>query len=275
MKKTTILVSLIITLVQLLSCKKDLEIIKTDNLKNLDLKVTVDYEISDLVVTTAGGVSSDLYFSNITYNVKNNSTYTGKAKLDFKSFKVKYYLSPTETFDANTAVELKEYYSGSSTTGYESYDYFDLELNESESFTWSDNYHLYPQTTSSAYQYFLARIIPESGVIETNSNNNVAAYPISLYSGPQYGTVTFFYNNSYLDKGYVSVYINGGSYGGTITQAYYSSSVYCDASGCANFYLPVGDYTWYASTSGWTWPAGGNGTFSITAGGCVLKGLNP
>lgn len=82
--------------------------------------------------------------------------------------------------------------------------------------------------------------------------------------GETEGEITFF-TTSDLGCGTISVSVNGHGTE-TITQ-YYTEGVYeCGLSGCANFTLPPGNYTFSASCGDYQW---GPADFSITAGGCV------
>lgn len=75
------------------------------------------------------------------------------------------------------------------------------------------------------------------------------------------GEITFWIQN---DLGCGNIYVTlEGQGSGTIT-SYYSSSPSCGASGCANFSVPAGTYTFSASCDGYTW----NSTISVTDGQC-------
>ena len=84
------------------------------------------------------------------------------------------------------------------------------------------------------------------------------------------GTVTTgqatFWIASDLGCGNINVTCNGITR--TISQ-YYASTPSCGASGCANFTLNPGNYSFTASCSGKNW----SGNISVTAGGCQLSQL--
>jgi hypothetical protein len=75
------------------------------------------------------------------------------------------------------------------------------------------------------------------------------------------GKVTFWYNTSGTQA---TVTIGGQT--GNITM-YYSdyTNVSCGTEGCANFTLPIGSYSYHASSTWSTW----NGSVNITHGDCV------
>ena len=79
------------------------------------------------------------------------------------------------------------------------------------------------------------------------------------------GNVSFYTTSNY---GYVSVYVSG--YSATITSYYPSGINYCNSSGCANFTLSPGTYSFSASSSSGSW----SGYITINAGGCLLDHLN-
>jgi hypothetical protein len=71
-----------------------------------------------------------------------------------------------------------------------------------------------------------------------------------------------FWTSSDLGCGGIYVFISNSS--GAISQYYSGGTPNCGASGCANFTLPPGNYSYTASCSSWNW----NGTITVTAGGC-------
>ena len=71
-----------------------------------------------------------------------------------------------------------------------------------------------------------------------------------------------FWTQSDLGCGTISVTLNGS--GGSISSYYSSGAPSCGASGCANFTVPAGTYTFTASCSGQTW----DGNITVSAGGC-------
>lgn len=82
--------------------------------------------------------------------------------------------------------------------------------------------------------------------------------------GTSSGRVTF-YTQSDLGCGTIYVSISGQS-SKSIT-SYYSSGISgCDKSGCANFTLTPGTYTYTASCSGYNW---GPTSFTVTSNGCL------
>lgn len=82
--------------------------------------------------------------------------------------------------------------------------------------------------------------------------------------GGSYGKVTFW-TESDQNCGNITVKVTGYS-SKYITSYYYNGLSGCDRSGCANYTLSPGTYTYTASCSGYTW---GPSTFTITAGGCL------
>lgn len=85
-------------------------------------------------------------------------------------------------------------------------------------------------------------------------------------SGPSSGELTFF-TTSDLGCGTINVTCNGVTK--SITQYYPSGNPNCGATGCANFTLAPGTYSFTASCSGRTW----SGSNTVTAGGCMLARL--
>jgi len=81
--------------------------------------------------------------------------------------------------------------------------------------------------------------------------------------GSNSGKVTF-YTKSNLGCGSITVTINGTT---RTISSYYSNGIGngCDVSGCANFTLSPGTYSFSAKCSAYTW----NGTVNISANGCL------
>jgi len=75
------------------------------------------------------------------------------------------------------------------------------------------------------------------------------------------GNVTFWYNS-----GGTSATVIVGGKTGYITSYYSTYSPSCGATGCASFTLPVGSYTYVATSSWHTW----TGNITITKKGCLL-----
>ena len=73
------------------------------------------------------------------------------------------------------------------------------------------------------------------------------------------GNVVFWYNSSGSNA---TVYVGGKT--GYITQYYPSYDPSCGSSGCANFTLPVGTYSFSASSTWNNW----NGNVTVTKNGC-------
>ena len=63
--------------------------------------------------------------------------------------------------------------------------------------------------------------------------------------------------------------VNVSNYSGTITSYYYTGSPGCNASGCANFNLAPGSYSFNASCSSYTW----QGTVTVTEDYCYTMEL--
>ena len=80
------------------------------------------------------------------------------------------------------------------------------------------------------------------------------------------GRATFWTNS---DLGCGSISVTCSSQSGTITSYYSSGTPSCGASGCANFTLPPGTYSFSASCTNKTW----NGTITVTQGGCSTMRL--
>ena len=76
------------------------------------------------------------------------------------------------------------------------------------------------------------------------------------------GRVVFWYNSS---GSQATVLINGQQ--GAITQYYASSTPTCGSAGCATFTLPVGSYSFTASSSFSNW----SGTVTVSANGCFTE----
>ena len=76
-----------------------------------------------------------------------------------------------------------------------------------------------------------------------------------------------FWIGNDLGCGNITVNLNGS--GGTISSYYSNNSPDCGGSGCANFTLQPGTYSFSASCSNLTW----NETITITAGGCAKMKL--
>lgn len=77
-----------------------------------------------------------------------------------------------------------------------------------------------------------------------------------------------FWTQSDHGCGPINVTINGQS--GSIT-SYFSASPSCGTSGCANFTLPAGNYTYSAECDSYTW---GPTSVTVTEGGCFKMRLN-
>ncbi len=74
------------------------------------------------------------------------------------------------------------------------------------------------------------------------------------------GKATFWYNSSGTQA---TVHI--GTYTGYVTSYYPSYDPSCGASGCANFTLPAGSYSYSASSTWSNW----SGTVTVTSNGCT------
>lgn len=79
--------------------------------------------------------------------------------------------------------------------------------------------------------------------------------------GTTTGSATFWVSSNF-NCGSITVSLTGQSK--TISSYYSSSSPGCGASGCANFTLSAGSYSFSASCSGHNW----QGTITVTSGGC-------
>lgn len=80
-------------------------------------------------------------------------------------------------------------------------------------------------------------------------------------SGGTTGSATFWVSSDF-SCGSITVSVSGQ--GKTISSYYSSGAPSCGASGCANFTLASGSYSFSASCSGHTW----QGTINVTSGGC-------
>lgn len=87
-------------------------------------------------------------------------------------------------------------------------------------------------------------------------------------SGPANGTVTFWVKQDY-SCGYFTVVLNGQI--GTIDGFYSSGISDCNRSGCANFTLPPGTYTYTVACSSYNT----SNVVTITSGGCVRREIIP
>lgn len=87
-------------------------------------------------------------------------------------------------------------------------------------------------------------------------------------SSSGYGDVTFW-TRSDLGCGTITVIVNG-TYK-TITSYYYNGSPGCNSSGCANYSLPTGTYSFTASCTDYTWSGS---TVTVSNGGCSTMQLN-
>lgn len=76
-----------------------------------------------------------------------------------------------------------------------------------------------------------------------------------------------FWTQSDQGCGNISVTLYGQS--GTISSYYSSGAPSCGGSGCANFSIPAGTYSYSASCQGYTW----SGSVTSTAGGCFKMRL--
>jgi len=106
----------------------------------------------------------------------------------------------------------------------------------------------------------------------TSSNATYSSYSeceayCSGGSSTSYGDVTFWTEND-LGCGNITVYVNG--YSSTISSYYYNGLSSCNSSGCANFSLPAGTYSFTASCTGYSW---NGGTVTVTSNGCVTMEL--
>lgn len=75
------------------------------------------------------------------------------------------------------------------------------------------------------------------------------------------GNVTFWYNSNGS-----SATVTVGGETGYISQYYSTYNPSCGSTGCANFTLPVGSYSYFAASTWSTW----NGTVTVTKNGCSL-----
>ena len=82
------------------------------------------------------------------------------------------------------------------------------------------------------------------------------------------GNVTFWFGSNMPNA---TVTINGQS--ATITQYYPSGAPSCNAVGCANFTLPVGTYSYKATSSLYTWGYSNTLYATVTANGCATYEL--
>jgi hypothetical protein len=99
------------------------------------------------------------------------------------------------------------------------------------------------------------------GCMDPSSSNYNPAANVDNGACEYNGKVTFWYNSDGTDA---EVTINGQI--GYITSYYPSYDPTCGSSGCANFTLPIGTYSFHAESTWSTW----NGTVSITKNGCKL-----
>jgi len=75
------------------------------------------------------------------------------------------------------------------------------------------------------------------------------------------GKATFWYNSNGTNATVIV-----GNQVGYITKYYSTYNPTCGSDGCANFTLPIGTYSFHATSSWSTW----NGNVTITANGCAL-----
>lgn len=84
-----------------------------------------------------------------------------------------------------------------------------------------------------------------------------------------YGNVTFWFASSAMTTATVTIYGQSND----ITQYYPNAAPSCNAAGCANFYLPAGNYTYTAQSSQYTWGISAPLTATVPANGCMTYQL--
>lgn len=105
--------------------------------------------------------------------------------------------------------------------------------------------------------------VPDQAI---NTNNATLYYRSDKFCNEDGGSnegKAIFWISSDFSCGPITVTVNGKS--SSITSYYYNGAPDCGGSGCANFTLPVGTYSFSASCSGYTW---NSGSITVTAGGC-------
>lgn len=109
------------------------------------------------------------------------------------------------------------------------------------------------------YQYTASGSQSWSGYITISSDGDCVTQELVNNSSSYANAI--FWTQTDLGCGNISVYIHGTS--GTIS-GHYSSTPSCGSYGCANFYLPVGTYTFTATCITYNW----EGEIEITEGDC-------
>jgi hypothetical protein len=112
--------------------------------------------------------------------------------------------------------------------------------------------------------YFNVGLLSDAGKYKKGIWTNTCG-PLSGSGSTSNGSVVFWIASD-LGCGNVKVNLNGGT--GYIS-SYYSTSPSCGASGCANFTLPPGSYSYSASCGSYTW----SGTVNATSNGCYKMQL--
>jgi|SRR5690554_1314319 len=102
----------------------------------------------------------------------------------------------------------------------------------------------------------------------SSSSSSSGSSSSSSSGGNAPGDVSFFTRS---DKGCGNITVTVSGYGSRTISSYYASGINsCGLSGCANFSLPPGNYTFSASCSNYSW---GPSSFTISSNGCLMYEL--
>jgi hypothetical protein len=132
--------------------------------------------------------------------------------------------------------------------------------------TWDSEFGLpnaeFKQVNNYMTLYFNVGLPEDAGKYARGIWTNTCG-PLSKENTNENGSIgnVLFWTASDLGCGDIQVTIEGVT---KTIDSYYSASPTCGSSGCANFTLPVGVYSYSASCSSYTW----NGTISCTNNGC-------
>ena len=99
------------------------------------------------------------------------------------------------------------------------------------------------------------------GCMDATSSNYNPSANVDNGTCEYEGDVTFWYNSNG-----TSATVKVGGKTGYITSYYSTYNPTCGSSGCANFTLPIGSYSYTASSTWSTW----SGTVTVTKNGCML-----
>ncbi|MFZ4796762.1 MAG: hypothetical protein ACOYMA_04665 [Bacteroidia bacterium] len=129
--------------------------------------------------------------------------------------------------------------------------------------TWDSKYGLpnaeFKPVGNEMTLYFGVGLVSDAGKYKKGNWTNTCG-DLSGSGSTSNGSIVFWVGSD-LGCGTVKVNLNGST--GNIS-SYYSSSPSCGASGCANFTLPPGSYSYSASCGSYTW----SGTVNATSNGC-------